>query len=106
MKLVIILSIVEHQEEIAALFHRVGIKRFSSMSIAGYKRNKDDTNLNWFSSKSKNVKVNSIALFSFAPDDIVEKVIEEVNSCHCDNNNSFPIHAFVIDVLRTSVLTK
>lgn len=34
MKLIVVLSIVEYQEEVAALLHRAGIKRFSTTRIS------------------------------------------------------------------------
>lgn len=103
MKLIVVLSIAEHQEKVAALLHRAGVKRFSSASIAGYKKNKGNSALNWFSSTSRDVKTNSIALFSFAPEDVVEHVMEEINVCNRNTDNPFPVHAFVLDVMEHSV---
>ena len=100
MKLIVVLSIAEHQERAAALLHRAGIKRFSVAPIAGYRKNKDNASLNWFSPRSQDVKTRSIALFSFAPDESVARVIEEVNQCNHCTGGPFPLHAFVLDVLQ------
>lgn len=102
MKLIVILSIAEHQEEVAALLHRAGIRRFSSARLAGYKKKKEDAALNWFSPHSKEIKANSIALFSFAPEDAVSRAIDEVNRCNREMPSPFPLHAFVLDVAQHS----
>lgn len=102
MKLIVILSIAEHQEKVAALLHRAGIKRFSTIPLSGYKRKKENAALNWFSPTSKEVKTNSIALFSFAPDDAVARTVEEVNQCNQNSNRAFPVHAFVLDLAQHS----
>lgn len=102
MKLIVVLSIAEHQEEVAALLHRAGIRRFSSAPIAGYKKKKENAALNWFSPKSQEVKTNSIALFSFASKEAVEQAIQEINRCNAEKPGPFPVHAFVLDVERYS----
>lgn len=102
MKLIILLSITEHQEEAAALLHNAGIRRFSTAPIAGYKKKETTDVLNWFSPSSREVKTNSVVLFSFATEEAASQVLEEVNRCNRTSRPSFPLHAFIVDVTQYS----
>lgn len=102
MKLLVVLSIKEHKEEVAKLLQAAGIKRFSIADITGYK--KKNKNVGWFAIDGGNMKVDSIMLFSFATKELVDKAIEEIDKCNDDRNISFPVHAFVLDVDNFSKL--
>lgn len=96
MKLLVVLSIKEHQEQVANLLHNAGIKRFSVIDITGYKKNQED--FGWFAINAKSAKTNSIALFSFVDEPAARKGIEAVSSCNIATNNPFPVHAFMMRV--------
>lgn len=102
MKLLIVLSIKEYQEQVGSLLHDAGVKRFSVTNITGYK--KKEENLGWFAANGNNAKTNSIMLFSFVTKEIADKAILEIHSCNIETKNPFPVHAFVLDVENFSKL--
>ncbi|MDH6357007.1 hypothetical protein [Parabacteroides sp. PF5-9] len=102
MKLLIVLSIKEHQERVASLLQDAGVKRFSVTDIVGYKRKKE--NLGWFAINSNAAKTNSIMLFSFLEKEIADKALAEIDSCNLETENPFPVHAFILDVENFSKL--
>lgn len=102
MKLLVVLSIKEYQEQVGSLLHDAGVKRFSVTNITGYK--KKEENLGWFAANGNNAKTNSIMLFCFVTKEIADKAILEINSCNIETKNPFPVHAFVLDVENFSKL--
>jgi len=104
MKLTVILSIQESHDRLAKLLDQAGVKRFSTINITGYKKNKESHTLNWFGEKSGNAKTNSIMFFCFTTEEESALVIEKINQCNLDAEYSFPAHAFVIDVERNTLL--
>ncbi len=101
-KLLVVLSIKEYQEQVGSLLHDAGVKRFSVTNITGYK--KKEENLGWFAANGNNAKTNSIMLFSFLTKEIADKAIVEIDSCNIETKNPFPVHAFVLDVENFSKL--
>ena len=102
MKLLVVLSIKEYQEQVGSLLHDAEVKRFSVTNITGYKKKKE--NLGWFAENGNNAKTNSIMLFSFVTKEIADKAIVEIDSCNIETKNPFPVHAFVLDVENFSKL--
>ena len=102
MKLLVVLSIKEYQEQVGSLLHDAGVKRFSVTNITGYK--KKEENLGWFAANGNNAKTNSIMLFSFVTKEIADKAIVEIDSCNIKTKNPFPVHAFILDVENFSKL--
>lgn len=102
MKLLVVLSIKEYQEQASHLLHDAGVKRFSVTNITGYK--KKEENLGWFAANGSNAKTTSIMLFSFVTKEIADKAIIEIDSCNIETKNPFPVHAFVLDVENFSKL--
>ena len=101
-KLLVVLSIKEYQEQVGSLLHDAGVKRFSITNITGYK--KKEENLGWFAANGSNAKTNSIMLFSFVTKEIADKAIVEIDNCNIETKNPFPVHAFVLDVENFSKL--
>ena len=102
MKLLVVLSIKEYQEQVGSLLHEAGVKRFSVTNITGYK--KKEENLGWFAANGSNAKTNSIMLFSFVTKEIADKAILDIDSCNIETKNPIPVHAFVLDVENFSKL--
>lgn len=102
MKLLVVLSIKEYQEQVANLLHDAGVKRFSVSNITGYK--KKEENLGWFAANASDAKTNSIMLFSFVTKAIADKAIVEIDNCNVETKNPFPVHVFVLDVENFSKL--
>ncbi len=102
MKLLVVLSIKEYQEQVASLLQNAGVTRFSVTNITGYK--KKEESLGWFAANASNAKTNSIMLFSFATQEIVDKAIAKIDTCNEETDNPFPVHAFVMNVENFSKL--
>lgn len=102
MKLLVVLSIKEYQEQVAHLLQNAGVRRFSVTNIVGYKKKQE--NLGWFTIDSGNAKTNSIMLFSFATEEVANNAITEIDTCNLETENPFPVHAFVMDVEKFSKL--
>ncbi|NMA73890.1 MAG: hypothetical protein GX963_06945 [Bacteroidales bacterium] len=96
MKLLVVLSIREYEQQVEKLLDRAGLKRFSVTSITGYRKKEKD--LSWFGSCTGCAKTNSIMIFSFAPKTIADQAIEEINKYNEQERDPFPLHAFVLDV--------
>ncbi|MBD8389303.1 hypothetical protein [Dysgonomonas sp. BGC7] len=96
MKLLVVLSIKEHQEQVADLLQNTGIKRFSVSNIIGYKKKKE--NPGWFAANAGDAKTNSIMLFSFTTEEIANKTISKIDKCNEETQNPFPVHAFILDI--------
>ncbi len=96
MKLLVVLSIKEYEQQVEKLLDKAGLTRFSVTDITGYKKNKKS--LSWFGNCSGCAKANSIMIFSFIPQHIAEQAIHEINSFNGIEDESFPLHAFVLDV--------
>ena len=104
MKLTVILSIKESHDRVAQLLDQAGVKRFSTVHITGYKNDSSSHFQNWFGEKSDNAKTNSILFFCFTTEDVSTSILEQINQCDQDEKNSFPAHAFIIDVGQHSIL--
>jgi|JTFP01.1.fsa_nt_gb nitrogen regulatory protein PII len=104
MKLTVILSIRESHDEVAALLDKAGVRRFSTVSIRGFKKNKHANLPNWFGENAPNVKTNSIMFFCFTTDEEALRLIATVDQHNLDTGQAFPLHAFVMDVDQHSQL--
>lgn len=104
MKLTVVLSIKESRDRVAQLLDQAGVKRFSTMHITGYKKNKSSNLLNWFGEDSGNAKTNSLMFFCFTTEEESQLILEKINQCNREANYTFPAHAFVLDVEKNSIL--
>ncbi len=104
MKLTVILSIKESRDQVAQLLDQAGVKRFSTIHITGYKKNKASQLLNWFGEDSSSAKTNSIMFFCFTTEEESVLILEKINECNREADYTFPAHAFVIDVEKNSLL--
>lgn len=100
MKLLVVLSISEYEQEVEKLLEKAGVNRFSVSNITGYK--KKEKSLSWFGNCSGCAKTNSILIFSFAQKEVVDQAIAEIDGYNEREQDSFPLHAFVLDVEQVS----
>ena len=98
MKLLIILSIVEEQPNVARLLHDAGLDRFSVVNVTGYKKSELCNALSWFGQGSACEKTNSLMMFSFTTEETAAQVISNISRYNEEKRRSFPLHAFVLDV--------
>lgn len=99
MKLLVVLSIKEHQGEVARLLEASGIGVFSVSDITGYKKRSHD-NTGWFG--LGNGRTNAIALFSFTTSELAENALAAVRQCNLEKENPFPVRAYIINVEQFS----
>lgn len=104
MKLTVILSIKENHDRVAELLDHAGVKRFSTIHITGHKKDKESHLYNWFGENSAGAKTNSIMFFCFATEEVSDLIIKKVDECNLNTEYSFPVHAFVMDVEKHSIL--
>ena len=104
MKLTVILSISEYHDDVASLLDQSGIRRFSTVGIRGFKKGKHTDLKSWFGEHSPHIKTNSIMFLCFTTDEEASRLISNVDECNLNCMNSFPVHAFVLDVEKNSKL--
>lgn len=99
MKLLIVTSIKECQEQVAEIFRESGIQIFSVSEIAGFK---DNPNLSladgWFGGGGDSY--DSIMLFSFTEKEKAESALGLIKKYNQDTNAVFPIRGFILPVER------
>lgn len=97
MKVLIALSVKEYQRKVGGILEEAGVDRFSVIDMVGYKRRAK--NISWFASHPDSTKTSSILMFSFTTEDIANEAINRINEHNgSDNEDNFPIRAFVLDV--------
>lgn len=102
MKLLVVLSVKEYQRKVTALLEQSGVKLFSVINIEGYK--KKAGSISWFASHPNSTKTDSILLFSFTTAEVAQVAIKTIDECNAEARNSFPAHAFVMNVESFSQL--
>ena len=104
MKLLVITSLKEYQKKVAQIMDIAGITVFSITETIGFKDH-DMPNLldNWFSSGNENF--DSVFLFSFTEDVKADQALSLVKKYNAENQTGFPIHAFVLQVDKSSYST-
>ncbi len=98
MKLLVVLSIKEYEQQVEKLLDKAGLNRFSVTNITGYKKDKKKKDFSWFGNCMGCAKTNSILIFSFSPEEVVNQAIVEINNYNEQEKDPFPLHAFVMDV--------
>lgn len=98
MKLLIVLSIKEYQDQIAKILEESGVEIFSVSRITGYK--KRSYNIGWFGSDSG--KTNSIMMFSFTEEVAARQALDNISKCNKEGN-PFPVKGFVLNVTDQSI---
>ena len=97
MKLLVVTSLAEHSDKVAAMLTEAGIKMFSKTETTGFKEtHRPDMRDNWYG--GGNGKFNSIFFFSFTSRDKAEKVIESIRVCNAEKENRFPVRGFILAV--------
>lgn len=96
MKVLVVLSIKEYEQQVEKLLDKAGLTRFSVSDITGFK--KKEKSVSWFGNCLGCAKTNSIMIFSFVHKPIAEQAIHEINTFNETADEPFPLHAFVLDV--------
>lgn len=97
MKLLIITSLKECQNNVAEIFRQTGIEIFSVSEISGFKEG-SSTNLsyNWFGSSGDSY--DSLMLFSFTEKEKAEKALELISAHNQTEKSNFPVRGFILPV--------
>lgn len=101
MKLLIVTSLKEYQQTVAAIFDEAQIKVFSVTNTIGHKDD-HNTNLldNWFASGEE--EFDSIFLFSFTEDANAVTALDLIKKYNENALSEFPIRAFILPVEQSS----
>ena len=100
MKLLIVTSIKEYLQTVAALFDEAQIKVFSVSKTIGHKDGHTVNLLdNWFASGEE--EFDSIVLFSFTEDENAVAALELVQKYNAATASEFPVRAFILPVERS-----
>lgn len=104
MKLFVITSLKEHLPAVSALLKQAGIVIYSVSRTTGM-RTAEAVDLldDWFGSGSG--EFDSIVVFSFTDEKVVDSALALVNDYNHIGNTDFPLRAFVLPVERTSELS-
>jgi len=101
MKLLIVTSLKEYQQTVAAIFEEAQIKVFSVTKTIGHK---DDQNVNlldnWFASGED--QFDSIVLFSFTEDINAVTALGLIKKYNENTASEFPLRAFILPVEQSS----
>jgi hypothetical protein len=101
MKLLVVTSLKEYQKSLAEIMEQVGIAAFSVTETIGFKDYHEPNLLdNWFSSGGE--QFDSIFLFSFIDSTQADRALLLIKTYNTENNNGFPIRAFVMPVETSS----
>ena len=97
MKLIIVLGVHEHQEQLSELFKEAGIPIFSKVDVEGFQSGSKQVDMsNWFGG---GIDANSsILFFAFVPKQLAEIIIEKVRTFNSDENRISPLHLFQLPV--------
>lgn len=97
MKLVIVTVVDEYKKDIIKLFRQAEIENFSESDIEGFKNSKPANVVsNWFG--SENSGADSELFFSFAQDDRVDVLFENIKAYNKALETNNPIRAVVVPV--------
>ena len=97
MKLVIVTVVDEYKKDIIKLFRQAEIENFSESDIEGFKTSKPVNIVsNWFAGEGSGA--DSELFFSFAEDDRVDVLFENIKSFNKTLESNNPIRAVVVPV--------
>lgn len=101
MKLLIVTSLKEYQQNVSKIFEEAQIKVFSVSKTIGHKDDHQQNLLdNWFASGEE--EFDSIVMFSFTADTNAFTALELINKYNETTVSGFPIRAFIIPVEKSS----
>lgn len=99
MKLLIILSIAEFEDEVRAMMTRNNVPIYSETEMYGFKTEDYQPDIrNWFSQEDKGIY--STLFFSFQDESTVKKILDDVKEFNnrTDKDSENPLHAYQIAV--------
>ncbi len=101
MKLLIVTSLKECQEDVAQIFKNANIKAFSYTGITGSKdSNGDNLSEGWFT--SGDAQFDSLVQFSFTQDETAQYAMRLVKAYNDNKDSKYPIRAFILAVENSS----
>lgn len=101
MKLLMITSLKEYQQNVANIFRQSGIKVFSVTDTVGFKDNGFQNIMEgWYAGGIGHY--DSIFLFSFTENEKASHAMSLVKEFNTSQDGSFPIRAFIIPVESSS----
>jgi hypothetical protein len=101
MKLLMVTSLKEYSEQVAAIFKSAGISVYSATDTVGFKDGSAHSLMDsWFGMGE--ARFDSIIIFSFTEDERAQKGLQLVKDFNNQHPGDFPIRAFVLPVEDSS----
>ncbi|MBN8832999.1 MAG: hypothetical protein ABS68_07625 [Niastella sp. SCN 39-18] len=101
MKLFIVASLRECQEDVIDIFKKANIRMYSTLGVTGSKDNNGiDISEDWFA--SGDAKFDSLVQFSFTSNENASQGMEIVKAYNESKDSKFPIRAFILAVENSS----
>lgn len=102
MKLFIVTSLKDYQDDVIKIFKKAEIAVFSITDVVGVKDNQHaDLMEEWFASGDE--KFDSLMIFSFTSDQSAEDGMELIEKYNQSNNTGFPVRAFIVPVEKSNI---
>jgi uncharacterized protein YhfF len=102
MKLLVVTSLKEYQQAVAAIFEVAQIKVFSVTRTIGHKEGHNENLLdNWFASGEE--QFDSIVLFSFTEETNAVAAVGLIKKYNETTASGFPVRAFILAVEQSGV---
>jgi tRNA A37 methylthiotransferase MiaB len=101
MKLLMITSLKEYSDQVAAIFKEAGIGVYSATDTIGFKGEQEHNLMDsWFGMGE--ARFDSVCLFSFTEDEKAQQGLQLVKNYNNQHPGDFPIRAFVLPVEDSS----
>jgi hypothetical protein len=102
MKLFIVTSLKDYQEEVIKIFKQAAISVFSITDVVGVKDNQPENLLeDWFAAGDE--KFDSLMIFSFTTYENAAKAMELIENYNLENATGFPIRTFILPVEKSNI---
>lgn len=102
MKLFIVTSLKDYQDEVTKIFKQAAISVFSITDVVGVKDNQaEDLLQDWFAAGDE--KFDSLMIFSFTTDKNATKGMELIEQYNQESGTDFPIRAFIVPVEKSNI---
>lgn len=99
MKLLILTAVSAFEQQIKRALKTAKVSAFSYTHVTGYtEASNDDMDDNWFSSSAG--EHNSILFYAFVQDELVDQVMERIDSFNEQEASISSVHVSVVDILK------
>ena len=105
MKLLIIVTVEDLQEDMSHILHDSGITNMNVVPVTGYRKNARCSALGWFGRGSACAQTHSLLMFSFTSEEIAHQTVSLIDRYNAERAQIIPPRAFVLDISEFSKIT-